>query len=454
MSTLPAYTLDPNRPTLPEWTRWAWSTMAEREYWSCLIQNVSQAWEELERWAVVDGVRPAAYQTASPERFLELTTWATRHGLVVVPITQINRVASYQSGSGSNGFNPNEPWDYRVIITRPERVALISATPDIAKNDAALGEVLGYPQCCRDFFMRTWAAGQVDTTWDQYATSGSAEGSVEANMLWRWKGIRWVSHLPCSYQCQHTIEIGRQMREMAKRRGFIEEAHTIDTVLSWPTKWSGVNGIAEIVGPCIKVSTRTDWAPPRAGRRFERKGRYTKPTKQMWIQNGFQSFEAMRNAHFPILRAVEEFAPQNVTLLDLGCGNGHLLRRIKVHRPDVQLWGIDINEEAIKEATRIGVGKWEADDLAQLPWNAEPLTPNVVPVYSPVRFTEMSEEVRAKAVESLRVCPIQIVYVYGDNLQKQPLEQWVRDSGFSTDRLLVTHVSPQMDVSVGVLRLQ
>ena len=32
---------------------------------------------------------------------------------------------------------------------------------------------------------------------------------------------------------------------------FVEEAKIIDTVLSWPVEWSGVNGIAELVAPPV-----------------------------------------------------------------------------------------------------------------------------------------------------------------------------------------------------------
>lgn len=445
--------LDPNRPVLPEWTRWAWSSLAEREYWSTLMQVVSQSWEEMERCSVVDGIRPAAYQPVAPEKFLELTTWATKHGLLVVPVTQINRTQTYQSGS-NRGFNPNEPWDYRVLITRPEQMNKIASTPDLATNDAVLGEILGYPECCREFFLKTWGAGQVDTTWNQYAATGNADGPIEANLLWRWKGIRWVSHLPCSYQCQATVEMGRKMRSMATRRGFIEEAHIIDTVLSWPTKWSGVNGIAEIVGPCIKVSTRTDWAPPSANRYFERKGRYIKPTKKIWEQNGFSAFQAMREAHGPVIDAVKEFAPQNATIFDMGCGNGHLLRRAKWHRADISLFGIDTNEEAIAAAQQVGVGKWIADSLNNLEWRGElAQSDNMVPLYSPVRFTEMSATEREASIDALKACPVHIVYVYGDNLQKQSLEEWIREIGLPTDKLLITHVSPNHDVAVGVIRL-
>lgn len=445
--------LDPNRPVLPEWTRWAWSSLTERDYWMPLLEQANQSWEELERWSVVDGIRPATYQVASPERFMELSTWAAKYGLVVVPITQINRHNAYRSGS-ADAFDPSQPWDYRVIITRPESVAKIAAVPDLAKNDAALGDILGYPECCREFFSNTWGSCQVDTTWNQFATTGVAEGPVEANMLWRWKGIRWVSHLPCSYQCKHTVEIGRQIRQMAQRRGYIEVAHTIDTVLSWPTKWSGVNGIAEIVGPCIKVSTRTDWAPPRANRYFERKGRYVKPTKKIWTQNGFKSFGEMRRFHVPIVDAVREFAPENATLIDLGCGNGHLLRRIKLHRSDVNLFGVDVNEDAIKDAQAVGVGTWVVDALENLGWcNELTKSETAVPVYCPVRFAEMSEETRLAGVEALKTCPLHIVYVYSDNLEKMSLEEWVQAMGLPNDKLLVTHTDAAKEVAVGVIRL-
>lgn len=438
--------LNPKRPVLPEWTRWAWASLMERDYWQPLIQRASLDYVTIEREAVAQGIRPACYQPVAPEQLLDVSVWATRRGLVVVPITQIDKTTGYSSGSGQQVAGRAQ--DLRCLITTPDRMAILKDIPNIASNDVALGEFLGYPTCCRDFFMKTWATGQVDTTWDQFSATGSSAGSLEANMLWRWFGIRWVSHLPCSFQCQHTIQQGQALRQLMKAEGLHESAHTIDTVLSWPVRWSGINGIAEIVGPCVKVSTRTDWAPPSAHRRFERIGRYSKPHKEQWTQNGFGSFHRMFTAHEPLVKTISEFTSPNGIVLDLGCGNGALLRRVKRHRPDVTLVGYDVNADAIQAAQTVGVGEFHHANLkdATMPPESAPETTVVI---NPIRLAEMTPDDAQRTRAMLATARTIIVYEYDDALKNHTLSGWVASVGLPVERLLVTYSTPV--VSVGVI---
>jgi len=454
MAVINSSKLDPTRPTLPEWTRWAWASMVEREYWKPLIDRVSSLREEIEWITVIEGIRPAMYTFVRPENLLHVNTRAAKHGLVVVPVMQTNReVNAYSSGSSGRSFNPNMPWQYRVLIANKDVLPLILATENIADNNEVLGQVLGYPSCCREFFHRTWGAGQVDTTWDQYAETGTAVGPVEANMLWRWLGVRWVSHLPCSYQCSATIEIGQKTRTAMKKYGYAEEVKVIDSVLSWPVRWSGVNGIAEIVGPAIKISTRTDWAPPSDNRRFTRPGQYGKPTAEMWKENGFSSFTGMLSAHAPLLEEIKTLVPKNGAIIDLGCGNGRLLRTAKLNRLDMSIGGVDINESAIRTVQSGLVGMWDVARIEELTWTNWFAPETTVVLYSPVRLVEMSAQDAENTRAALSRYKTHLVYVYGDNLVKHTLPEWVSLAGYSVDRLMVTYPNTTDQMVMGVVTI-
>lgn len=454
MATITHSVLQADRPVLPEWTRWAWASMTEREYWKPLFDRLNALRDTVEWAALLEGVRPAIYQYVSPEQLLQKTAEMAKYGLTVVPIAQMNRIDSYTSGTGNAPFDPSKPWDYRILIARAEVVPLILQTPNLVENDAVLGEVLGYPKCCRDFFLRTWGAGQVDTTWDQYAETGNANGPVEANILWRWMGVRWVSHLPCSFQCEATVEVGRRTREAVIKHGYVEEAKMLDMILSWPVRWSGVNGIAEIVGPCLKVSTRTDWAPPTDQRRFERSGRYSKPSKDIWQHNGFSSYAGMIESQKPIIQELIQTIPHEGAVIDLGCGNGRLLRTVKLHRSDINIGGVDTNSDAIISVQSSLIGKWHASPIQQLEWTNwyDPAT--TVLLQCPVRLTEMSEEDAARTKQAMDAYPIHIVYVYGDNLQRQPLVKWVTQCGYAPHQLTVVCDQSAQEVAIGILDLR
>ena len=456
MSTVTNSVLKSDRPVLPEWTRWAWASMTEREYWNPIINNIDSKREFIEWLALIEGVRPAVFQYIDPEQLPQKILSASSFGLAAIPIDRVNKPLGYSSVA--TPWDPTQPWEYRVVFIKQERGKEIAKISNLSNNykidDDKLGEILGYPSCCRNSFLRTWGKNQVDSTWDQYAETGSADGPVEANMLWRWKNVRWVSHMPCSFQCQETVEIGKKTREVMRKYGLVEEIKAIDTILSWPTKWSGINGIAEIIGPCIKVSTRTDWAPPTDKRWFKRNGRYVKPTEDLWKHNGFSSYQGMIDSHTAIIPELNTFVPQNGAVIDLGCGNGRLLRTAKLHRPDIKISGVDTNIEAITSARSGLVGTWDASKIQELAWTKWFSPENTVLVYSPVRLTEMTADEREHTFEAMSRYKTHIVYLYGDNALKHPLEEWVSMAGFPVDRLIVTlSEKSNKNVSVGTLEL-
>lgn len=433
-----------DRPVLPEWTRKAWASMNERGWWEPYLLAASNAWAELEKWTVVHGHRQAAWITVPVDQLLSTHQWAAAHDVILIPKAKVPITQGYSSAS--RPLMDNEPFSYRALLVRPESY---SRTQGHVSDDM-LGELLGYPTCCREAFARTWGAGQIDSTYDQYMGNSepTADGPVEANILWRWLGIRWVSHLPCSFTCERTVELGQKYRETAMTQGYYEELVTIDTVLRWPTMWSAINGIGEIVGPCVKVSTRTDWSPePRL---MKRQGTYAAPEPTLWSDNGFSSPEAMRQSHDPILAALREFIPKDGHVRDLGCGNGFLLKRLRIVRPDLRIGGIDIKEDAIVRAKQSLVGKWYTGRIQDLGWCPCPKTPPLTSVViSPIRLLEMTPEDAEKVRTAIHGAPQVFVYAYNDCIQThQSLTALCKTAGLPTPGI----ISANSDVQVGVIR--
>lgn len=459
--------LDISRPVLPEWTRWAWASLVDKQYWEPMIQNASTAWNRMEAETVIHGVRNAAFQMVPSDKLIDYTKWAFKNNLQVVPVTQMNTSSTYQSASRGY-FNPSLPWQYRVLLHNDslDHSDLIRNTEQLSDN-TILGSALGYPKCCTEFFNETWAKGQIDTTWDQYATTGDPNGPVACNLLWRWLNIRLVFHLPCSYQCQASTLIGQKHADLMEKLGLGLELDTIYRVLNWKTSWSSINGIAEIVGPAVKISTRSDWAPPSKNRRFTRMGQtlipwvYTQPKESDWKLNGFSSFLPMYNSHKPIVDAILEFAPKPSLVFDFGCGTGAMLRRARRLEKSLSIGGVDISTEAI-ELTRKQPG-----GSGNMWWFNKPIqefneadfgiinqynSPKVF-VYSPARLMEFTQEERETFIKlASKHSSVHVIYTYADNLQKKSLVDWALEAGLPLDKLLITTFDNPL-VSVGVLKL-
>ena len=80
----------------------------------------------------------------------------------------------------------------------------------------------------------------------------------QANILWRWMGVRAVPHLPCSFACPGTVEFANSLMGLGREIGYGAEMEGIEEILSWPVSWSALHGIAEVKTPILKASTRTD----------------------------------------------------------------------------------------------------------------------------------------------------------------------------------------------------
>lgn len=382
------------KPVLPDWTRWSWRSVSEREWFYPQFQAASNAYHEIEREAVAQNLRPAAYQFVAKDKLVEASKWAHSRGLLCVPYT----ITASTEGYSATSKNVTNDFSYRVLIVNPNYYKL--AYPN---NNQELGELLGYPECCRQAFEKTWGQGQVDSTWEQTNDGKNADGWFGASTLFRWMGLRLVSHMPCTYQCEHSKTIAHNNYSLGRALGFADEMETIREVLSWPTLWSRLFGIAEIVTPALKISTRSDWTPTKE--QFYRKGAYTRVTKARWEQNGFKSAASMRAAHKDVIVALKETLPKDAHVYDLGCGNGELMRRLTIHRPDLTVGGVDVNEEAIKVAGR----NFLTSRIQEMLWIAR--NPTAV-LINPARLLEMGTHEAEDVREWLTNGHIPQVFVY------------------------------------------
>ena len=399
-------------PVLPDWTRHSWASVAERQWWAPLFVDASRAFLMWERYSVVKGLRKACWQDVKPEDLIATNEWVARHGLVVVPTTSMPAYTGYSAQEKS--VKPGEPFVYRIVITRPQFVKDIYDTR--YSFDERMGRLLDYPICCQRAFKRTWGKGQVDNTWEQFNNSDSI-GS--ASTLMRWMGIRLIPHMPCRYDCIASVRRAESYVTLGQQGGNSAQVSLIKEVLNWPVEYSRLFGIAEIVTPGLKISTRTDWTPNKQA--FSKQGTYNKPEPWLWTDNGFSDPSAMREAHNVILRSLIEKLPLKARVMDLGCGNGLLLRNLTRERPDVIIGGIDSNVNSVAHCPML-LGKWihgTIESGAWANWN-----PTAV-LINPIRLLEMNYADAEMTRMRLRHPNIReiFVYAYPDATKTESLEE-------------------------------
>jgi len=394
---------------LPDWTRVQWTSIENRIKYEPIITAINNAWKQIERMSVVHDIRPSALDIIPPEDLLRLTEEYKQHGVLVVPLAKEGKSKTYSSTT--KPYTSGQ-YNVRVVFTKSEKMAeewfnIWQAEPSIRDREA--GRLLGYPTCCTNHFMKYWVdQGFVDTTWKWPADSLQltdnnhtihikADTPPEANIMWRWQGVRLASHLPCSFECKATEELGIKMAELGRQLGYSKEINWIYEFLSWPVEWSALHGIAEIRTPINKISARTDMTPwkytvqkyaheyPIDGMSgitypYNQKKIKTKPiTKTLsfaksledtsvWEENGFSNKEAMDHFHQVIIDAIGDmkYIPGG-SVLDLGCGNGVLLGRVVGDRVDLLPHGVEMDRQrCMSAATTIHWGVFTMGSIFDL----------------------------------------------------------------------------------------
>ena len=483
-SALEAFRRDRLAHVLPDFTRISWVSDAARAVWEPRLGRIGTAWAELEWRSVASGLRPCALTSVSSEHLVRRTAeWAVA-GLSAMPVAMSGTSAGYASTSIAPRVG--EPFEYRVAVGALADVAALKTAID-GGDDSTMGRLLGFPECCIRFFRQTWVNdGCVDTTWAMAANSGRVDATghaieidpgapFQANILWRWVGPRAVPHLPCSFACRATVDFANTLANLAREFGYGPEMEWLEEILSWPVSWSALHGIAEVKTPVLKVSTRTDAtghefvvrrpgdripaeaaaglgfpfrAPNRPGLTHSlafRKGLeapialHTAPPAWYASDNGFSARAAMDEAHRPIVELALATIGSTGTVLDLGCGNGALLKKIAEAREGVIPFGVDTDESKLEHA-RLLQPPFGANFIAANMFERIPVDPDTVyslVILMPGRLLEVDPEPASRLREWLRGhFQHLLIYAYGEWLTRyQGLEGLAERAGMTLESL-------------------
>lgn len=454
--------------SLPDFTRLSWVSDSAREVWEPRLSQITKIWLEIEWLSVASGLRRCCITTASPEDFLVQAGKWVKLGLNALPV-EIQGVSNYSYSSTQIRTEFGKPFVFRFVLGTSQDVSDFKSAWD-AGNDQEIGSLLGYPRCCYEFFKKVWVEqGMVDTTWPlavatmatlpEEASTIEITGPSQANILWRWMGIRAIPHLPCRLDCKDSVELGKRFIEVGREAAYNKEMDWLLDILSWPVEWSALHGIAEIKTPVLKVTTRTDatarkYVVQRKGDVYPLEGvhgltfpyrmPHTTPltysqgfqrgldnpieilnSRPEWYasDNGFRGSFAMHNAHKPIIElATAILSGKGGNVLDLGCGNGVLLKKIFMANPEIVPFGIELEVSKIEHARVLNsqfADNFTTDDMFECDLIWPKGRHYTLAILMPGRLLETEPERAAKLKNRLKeYCDHVLVYVYEDSLTR------------------------------------
>jgi len=270
---------------MPPFVQMAWVSEQAKNKWKPRLDRASRTYNILEEYTVRARVRRVYTTHVYPERLPDFAYRLAASGLYFLPLRQ---VGVYE---GFSHYHPpvieGKPWDYYGVLGDPEGTYLFAKATKEGDHET-MGNLLGYPRCCRDFFSQVWTKNYIDPIWQQAINTALEEEDrlidfdpkkrvvfvkpIPSSLsVLRYIGIRAVPHIPHSVSCRASAAMSRDWYQVAKDyREEIKARYGVDPVegyelilefLSWPIKWTVNHGIAEVKTPVFKFATNSVFTP-------------------------------------------------------------------------------------------------------------------------------------------------------------------------------------------------
>jgi hypothetical protein len=240
---------------LAPFARVQWKTPESKREWEPVMKRAVQAYNAAELETVRRGWRRCTTMHFNPNTITE--DIKRLKGLAYLPI---RRVGVYQGFAHKHPpVEDGKPWNYYGVVGKTAQDAWDFVEANHSGDHKRLGDLLGYPSCCQEFFSTVWMAGFIDPVWQAAERTEGAEvnganvrihNSISFDGL-RYIGVRMVPHLPCSFSCKGS-------QEMAEKWQGLEGMDTTLKLLSLPITWTCLNGVAVVVTPHFRITTNSN----------------------------------------------------------------------------------------------------------------------------------------------------------------------------------------------------
>jgi hypothetical protein len=250
---------------IPSFAKTIFVSKAAKDRWGAELSAMQSFVSILEIESVKAGLRPCTWQTISETTYPQYAAEWAQSGLSSLPV---KRVRQFQGFSHQHEDPvPGEAANVCVIVgKRPADLLEFKAAIERGDNDVQ-GELLGYPACCRQFFVDVWRDGYYDPIWRAGIRSGGemtdnkmrVKGNRFSTPILRYVGARTSFHIPCRFDCDETIKRGGELMALAET---IDEkkAKTLQSFQTMNHSWDVLHGIAVVRTPifyCVVNSIPT-----------------------------------------------------------------------------------------------------------------------------------------------------------------------------------------------------
>lgn len=240
--------------------------------WSKRIKKISETFNTAEFLTCKLGMRRVYVYHVNSTRFDDSYEFLRENDLVFYPT---DKSGVYQGFSHKHlPVEEGKPYTlYGAVVKRGDKRAgelFVEYSKSQPVNHRGIAKLLSYPETCTEWFAENWGKPSVDPMYEAAMNTPDInkldmEGvdgvGVTAhpfcNQMLRYFGVRITPHLPCSMQCEETIEWGEKWFKVMQKIDK-DAAKWAWELLSAPLTWDCYKGIAIIDTPFFRGVTNSD----------------------------------------------------------------------------------------------------------------------------------------------------------------------------------------------------
>ncbi|HLC65109.1 MAG TPA: hypothetical protein VJI46_03235 [Candidatus Nanoarchaeia archaeon] len=191
-----------------------------------MLHQLQQAFhsiiKSLEILYVIEGAKPCARILVFEDELKQISDYLNESGLSCV-VSDFKAVKQNLQSEFYSDRSMRVPKD---SAQKGYFLAYVSKSPDTAEkariaeeknSHKELGLLLGYPECCCDFFRKNFSENNTDLTLDALRNSAGHEFPFYSNISARHFDISLLSHFPHSFDCAPSIGIAKNNFETIKK---------------------------------------------------------------------------------------------------------------------------------------------------------------------------------------------------------------------------------------------
>jgi hypothetical protein len=163
---------------------------------------------------LLENVKPVVRQGFYADELPVIVKFCNEHNIRIVRSRFIIKIDDADKGFSNKGIASDDTNDmlngmFFVYLSKDKLLSSKAAILEERHNDELLGRILGYPECCIQYFIENFSEENTDIE--------IHSKNPYTNLSQRDNDYIILSHFPCSPECKESIELAKKYLETINR---------------------------------------------------------------------------------------------------------------------------------------------------------------------------------------------------------------------------------------------